>query len=69
MAGSQSSERGTRDVLNVDVEQKAVDSSLKNDTIRNFGWQGLTVTIKDRKTKEPKAILANVDGYVESGKS
>lgn len=69
MAASHSSECDARDNPTLDVEQKAVgDSSLRNDTVRNFTWKGLTVTIKDRKTKEPKDILANVDGYVEAGK-
>jgi hypothetical protein len=63
------SQTAARDAFGMDVEQKAGDdTSLKNDTVRSFAWQGITVTIKDRKTKEPKAILANVDGYVEAGK-
>lgn len=70
MAASQSSECNAHNALIVDIEQKAVDDgSLRNDIVRNFAWQDLTVTIKDRKTKEPKAILAHVDGYVEAGKT
>lgn len=54
----------------LDVERKTVqDTSLKNDTVRTFAWQGVTVTVKDRGTKQPKAILSNIDGYVEAGKT
>lgn len=60
----------TRDVFNIDIEQSAVDDShLMNDTARNFAWKGVTVTVKDHKTKQPKAILDSVDGIVEAGKS
>lgn len=70
MAASQSSECNAHSTLIVDIEEKAVDDgSLRNDIVRNFAWQDLTVTIKDRRTKEPKAILAHVDGYVEAGKT
>jgi hypothetical protein len=52
----------------LDIEQKAVDDAhLMNDTVRNFGWQGITVVVKDRKTKEPKTILENVEGFVKAG--
>jgi hypothetical protein len=68
MDGPQSSEADARDTFTMDVEQKAIDeSSLRNDTVRNFSWQGVSVTVKDRGTKEPKAILDNVEGYVEAG--
>jgi ABC-type multidrug transport system ATPase subunit len=59
---------GTLDPFALDIEQKAVDDAhLMNDTVRNFGWQGITVVVKDRKTKEPKAILENVEGFVKAG--
>ena len=67
MAAPQSSD--AHDTSAADVEKNDMDySSLRNDTVRNFTWQDVTVTIKDRRTKKPKAILANVDGYVEAGK-
>jgi hypothetical protein len=59
-----------QDPFSVDIEQKAVDDAhLMNDTVRNFAWQGITVVVKDHKTKEPKAILENVDGFVGAGTS
>lgn len=59
---------GKLDPFALDIEQKAMDDShLMNDTVRNFGWQGITVFVKDRKTKERKAILENVEGFVKAG--
>lgn len=58
----------TQDAFNIDIEQSAVDDShLMNDTAKNFAWKGVTVTVKDHKTKQPKAILDSVDGVVEAG--
>ena len=60
--------RITQDAFNIDIEQSAVDDSqLMNDTVRNFLWKDVTVTVKDHKTKQPKAILNGVDGIVEAG--
>jgi hypothetical protein len=57
-----------QDPFNVDIEQKALDNAhLMNNTVRNFVWQGITVTVKDHKTKQPKTILENVEGSVEAG--
>ena len=59
-----------QDSYTVDIEQKAVDDAhLMNDTVHDFVWQGVTVTVKDFKTKQPKAILENVDGIVKAGRS
>lgn len=57
-----------QDVFNIDIEQTAVDDAhLMNNTVRNFVWHGVTVTVKDHKTKLPKTILENVHGIVEAG--
>lgn len=70
MAVAQESAFGAPVTLPDDIEKYAFsDNSLKNDTVRDFAWQDVTVTIKDRGTKLPKAILANVDGYVEAGEA
>ena len=56
------------DQYNVDIEQKAGDDAhLLNTTVRNFIWQDVTVTVKDNKTGEPKAILDGVEGFVKAG--
>lgn len=54
----------------MDPEQHPVaEKHLVNTTVRNMTWRGVTVTVKDRETKEPKAIVDAVDGIVEAGKS
>lgn len=57
-----------QDPFTVDIEQKALDNAhLMNNTVRNFVWQGITVVVKDHKTKAPKTILENIEGSVEAG--
>ena len=43
------------------------DPLLKNDLVHNLSWTSVNVTVKDRGTKEPKAILSGVDGCVKAG--
>ena len=58
----------TSDAFSVDVEQKAVDEAhLQNTIVHDFTWQGVTVTVKDRKTKLPKVILDGIDGTAKAG--
>lgn len=53
-----------------DVEQYGLaDSYLYNSDAKNISWRGITVTVKDRETKQPKVIVDNVEGYVECGQS
>jgi hypothetical protein len=55
--------------FDVDIEQTIMeDHHLRNDTIRNFVWQGVTVTVNDHKTKQPKNILQDVSGVLQAGK-
>src|SRR5277367_6461236 len=47
-----SSKLAAQDPYVVDIEQKAVDDAhLMNDIVQDFVWQGVTVTVKDFKTK------------------
>ncbi|KAL2354972.1 putative ABC transporter [Cryomyces antarcticus] len=51
-----------------DLEKLGGDyAQLTNTTIRSFGWEGVTVTVKDRQTKQQKTILSDVNGVVKSG--
>ncbi|KAK8090348.1 ATP-binding protein cassette [Apiospora hydei] len=52
-----------------DLEQgcSAADAHLLNTTVSSIAWRGVTVTVKDRKTKEPLNLVDNVEGYVEAG--
>lgn len=52
----------------MDLEERPVaEKHLLNTTVKNLTWRGVTVTVKDRETKEPKAIVDNVEGIVEAG--
>lgn len=52
----------------MDSEQRPVaEKHLLNSTIKNITWRGVTVTVKDRETKQPKGIVDNVEGIVEAG--
>ncbi|CBY00968.1 similar to ATP-binding cassette transporter [Plenodomus lingam JN3] len=53
-----------------DVEKDAVDADyahLTNEELHHFSWDGVTVTVKDRGTKQPLDLLSNVNGFVEAG--
>ena len=53
-----------------DVE-KGTDTAdfahLTNDVVQSFSWQDVTVTVKDRASKQPLDILSNVSGVLEAG--
>ena len=46
---------------------KTLSDHLINDTIHSLGWRDVTVTVKDRQTKEPVPILSAADGLVKAG--
>ncbi|KAJ4366949.1 hypothetical protein N0V83_007479 [Neocucurbitaria cava] len=53
-----------------DVEKDAAGSDyahLTNDTVQSFSWDNITVTVKDRRSKQPLDILSNVNGIVDAG--
>jgi hypothetical protein len=52
-----------------DLEKDAGNGSahLTNHSIQSFAWKDVTVTVKDRHTKQPLQILAGVDGVVQAG--
>ena len=43
------------------------NAQLRNTTVNHLIWKDVTVTVQDRATKQPKAILENVDGVVLAG--
>ncbi|RSL63673.1 hypothetical protein CEP53_004346 [Fusarium sp. AF-6] len=52
----------------MDLEERSVaEKHLFNTTVKNLTWRGVTVTVKDRETKELKTIVDNVEGVVEAG--
>ncbi|PHH66124.1 hypothetical protein CDD81_187 [Ophiocordyceps australis] len=40
---------------------------LQNTSVQNIAWQDVTLTVRDRRTKEPKALLDGVNGMVQAG--
>ncbi|KFZ23174.1 hypothetical protein V502_02345, partial [Pseudogymnoascus sp. VKM F-4520 (FW-2644)] len=52
----------------MDLEQRPVaQKQLVNTSVRNITWRGVTVTVNDRKTKQSKTIVDNVEGIVNAG--
>lgn len=65
---SAEADRPPKGTAHVDIEKQAVaEAHLKNTTVQNISWKGVNVVVKDRITKEPKAIVDNVEGIVEAG--
>ena len=51
-----------------DVEKgSALEHGLLNSTVQTFSWSNVSVTVKDRQTKQDKCILANASGVVNAG--
>jgi hypothetical protein len=51
-----------------DVEKGVTDyAHLTNTTVHSFSWENVTVSVRDRKTKQPLDILSGVNGIVEAG--
>lgn len=51
-----------------DVEKSGGDyAHLTNMAIQDFGWEGVSVTVKDRVTKLPKTILSDISGGLKAG--
>lgn len=51
-----------------DIEEGgSAEAHLVNTSVKNITWSGVTVTVKDRETKQPRTIVDNVEGIVEAG--
>jgi ABC-type uncharacterized transport system YnjBCD ATPase subunit len=50
-----------------DVEKNGDYSQLSNEAVKNFAWENITVTVKDRQTGNQKAILKDSFGAVQAG--
>jgi uncharacterized membrane protein len=54
----------------LDVEKIGLDSALlTNHLVQSFSWENVTVTVKDRRTKQALELLSNVRGIVKAGMS
>lgn len=56
-------------ITNNDDPESGFDGKahLLNTTVHTLAWRGVTVTVKDRNTKELRNIVDNVEGIVEAG--
>jgi hypothetical protein len=50
-----------------DVEKTGDYAHLSNTSVTSFAWENVTVTVKDRQTGQPKAILQESNGVVKAG--
>jgi len=51
-----------------DMEMHAlVCEDLTNATVNDLSWEGVTVSVKQRKSTEPKLILSNINGTIRAG--
>jgi hypothetical protein len=50
-----------------DIEKGRAYAHLTNELVQSFSWHNITVTVKDRATKQPLDILSSVNGSVEAG--
>jgi hypothetical protein len=54
--------------MDKDIEAAQDDREyLTNTSVRSFSWEGVTVNVKDRKTKRPKTLVQNINGFVTAG--
>lgn len=50
-----------------DLERNESSSFFKNNTVNDFSWRNLTVTVKDRHTKQPRNLIDGISGSVQQG--
>jgi hypothetical protein len=67
MTSDMPSKESVPSAFQVDVEKTVDYAHLTNSSVRSFSFAGITVTVKDRQSGQPKAILNDVSGIVESG--
>lgn len=52
-----------------DLERNEKNQFLMNHTVQDFSWSGLTVTVKDRETKNARDLICDVSGSIQQGKT
>lgn len=50
-----------------DLEKNEANRFLMNDIVQDFSWSGLTVTVKDRQTKQARDLINDVSGSIQQG--
>lgn len=54
-------------VEDVEKDAGAEYAYLNNRSVHSFSWEAVTVTVKDRHTKQPLEILSGINGNVNAG--
>jgi len=54
----------------VDLESRGKDgyTHLSNTTVQSYSFSDVGVVVRDRRTKQPKTILSEINGIVKAGK-
>ncbi|RAK97266.1 putative ABC transporter, partial [Aspergillus ibericus CBS 121593] len=50
-----------------DLERNEDHRFFRNNTVSSFSWHDLTVTVKDRHTKQPRNLIEGISGSVQQG--
>ena len=50
-----------------DLERNDSGDFLMNQTVQNFSWKDLTVTVKDRETKNTRDLINSISGDAQHG--
>jgi hypothetical protein len=61
--------RAGDDSLDVEKDPRTDYTHLTNQSVHSFSWEDITVTVKDRHSKQPLKLLSNVSGTVQAGMS
>jgi hypothetical protein len=52
----------------MDPEQRpAAEKQFLNASVETLSWSGLRVTVKERKTGQPKTLVDDVEGMLQAG--
>lgn len=58
----------SKETDSINIEDLAeAEAHLRNTSVQNLTWKDVTVTVRDRVTKQPKVIVDHVSGHVQSG--
>ncbi|PWY71694.1 ABC transporter [Aspergillus heteromorphus CBS 117.55] len=50
-----------------DIERNESHQYFRNDAVQGFAWRDLTVTVKDRSSKQPRDLIHGITGSVQQG--
>jgi hypothetical protein len=53
--------------VHYDVEKCSDYAHLSNASVRSYAWENVSVTVKDRQTRRPTAVLDKCSGVVNAG--